>query len=271
MTKEEILAVNKHQKEFYNHKKKNWATRVWSNLRGGLLGDIRKQIGIQQQTYETHKNWLGDLSNKKVLDLGCYSGNFLSVYMAENSKRYVGLDLSDKGIAELQKKINHIESAEAVAEDFLSDSFSEKDFDVIYAYGVLHHFKNVDLLIEKLQEKLTKEGIIISYDPLETSLPIKTIRTLYRPFQTDKDWEWPFTKKVVNKFRSHFEVVDLHGILGKSKWFFLLMILPFSKDKKLKMGRNWHQSDWEKSKNNDHVLFSCMHLTMVLKNKLVQV
>jgi len=267
MTKEEILEVNQQQKEFYNHKKKNWATKAWSDLRGGLLGNIRKQIGIQKQTYDTHKKWLGDLSGKKVLDLGCYSGNYLSVYMAERAKSYIGLDLSDKGINELNQKICHLENAKALAVDFLSDDFIDKDFDVIYAYGVLHHFKNVDLLIEKLKEKLSPNGVIISYDPLETSVPVKIVRTLYRPFQTDKDWEWPFTKKVVAKFRNQFEVADLHGILGKSKWFFVLMILPFSKEKKLKIGQKWHQSDWEKSKFNDKVLFSCMHLTMLLKNK----
>jgi 2-polyprenyl-3-methyl-5-hydroxy-6-metoxy-1,4-benzoquinol methylase len=267
MTKEEILEVNQQQKEFYNFKKKNLATTIWSKIRGGLLGDIRKQIGIQKQTYDTHKAWLGDLSNKKVLDLGCYSGNYLSVYIAEHSKQYIGLDLSDKGIAELQKKISHIDSAKAIANDLFSDEFEEKDFDVIYAYGVLHHFKNVDLLIEKLKEKLCPNGVVISYDPLETSFPVKTLRTLYRPFQTDKDWEWPFSKSVVHKFRSRFNVVELHGLLGKSKWFFTLMPLPISKSKKIEIGSKWHQLDWDLSQQDDHVLFSCMHITMLLKNK----
>lgn len=267
MTKEEILEVNQQQKEFYNFKKKNFATTIWSKIRGGLLGDIRKQIGIQKQTYDTHKTWLGDLSDKKVLDLGCYSGNYLSIYIAEHSRQYIGLDLSEKGISELQKKINHISHAQAMALDFFSDEFLEKDFDVIYAYGVLHHFKNVDLLIEKLKEKLSPNGVIISYDPLETSLPVKTLRTLYRPFQTDKDWEWPFSKNVVHKFRSQFDVLELHGLLGKSKWFFTLMPLPISKRRKIEIGSKWHQHDWELSQQNDRVLFSCMHITMLMRNK----
>lgn len=266
MTKEEILEVNQQQKEFYNFKKKNLATTIWSKIRGGLLGDIRKQIGMQRQTYDTHKAWLGDLTDKKVLDLGCYSGNYLSVYIAEHSKQYIGLDLSDKGIAELQKKISHIDSAKAIANDFFSDEFEEKDFDVIYAYGVLHHFKNVNLLIDKLKEKLKPGGVVISYDPLETSVPIKILRTLYRPFQTDKDWEWPFNKNVVNLFRSQFNVIELHGLLGKSKWFFTLLPLPISKSKKIEIGLRWHLHDWELSPKNDRVLFSCMHITMLLEN-----
>lgn len=65
MTKEEIIEVNKKQKEFYNVKKKNFATQIWSNIRHGLLANIRKEIGISNQVYALHKEWLGDLAEKK--------------------------------------------------------------------------------------------------------------------------------------------------------------------------------------------------------------
>ena len=55
--------------------------------------------------------------------------------------------------------------------DFLSEDFKEKDFDLIYAYGVLHHFENLDLLIKRLKV-LKVNGEIISHDPLETSFHI---------------------------------------------------------------------------------------------------
>ena len=115
--------------------------------------------------------------------------------LAQNSKQYVGLDFSESGIARLNKKIEHLPNAKAIVQDFLSDEFKEKDFDIIYAYGVLHHFENADLLISKLNEKLATKGRIISYDPLETSRPIWLIRKLYRPFQSDAAWEWPFNRK----------------------------------------------------------------------------
>lgn len=55
--------------------------------------------------------------------------------------------------------------------------------------------KKVDELIDKLDEKLAPGGIIISHDPLKTSKPIALIRMLYRPFQSDRRWEWPFGRK----------------------------------------------------------------------------
>ena len=91
---------------------------------------------------------------------------------------------------------------------------------MIYAYGVLHHFENTKILIDKLNEKLTSNGRIISYDPLETSLPIKIIRTLYRPFQSDAAWEWPFTKKTFYQFQKAFTIIERRGLLvNRNGWY----------------------------------------------------
>ena len=264
---QEVLEVNKKQKEFYNVKKKNFATRLWSFMRNKLLSDFRKELKINEQVYEKHKTWLGDLSDKKVLDLGCYAGNHLSLYLAENAKSYLGIDLSDKAIGQLNERLKDIPNAKAEAVDFLSPEFAETDFDIIYAYGVLHHFESLDLLFGKLKEKLADDGILISYDPLKTSLPLRIIRGLYRPFQSDADWEWPFTKKTVQRFHKEFKVVERRAILGSSKWAFFLNLIPMSAEKKLSYIKKLHQKDWEQSKTNDRHLYKCMHLTMLMKQQ----
>ncbi|AWI25680.1 class I SAM-dependent methyltransferase [Flavobacterium pallidum] len=266
-TTSEILEINKKQKDFYNNVKQNFLTRMWAGFRNGLLNKIRKNIGVQDQVYGLHKVWFGDLSQKKVLDLGCFSGNNLSTFLAKNSKSYTGIDLSDQAIERLKEKIQSFPGAKAEAVDFLSEEFSEKDFDLIYAYGVLHHFPSIDILISRLNEKLSAKGQIISYDPLQTSKPIWILRTLYRPFQSDADWEWPFTKKVYYKLSKEFNIVERHGILGKSKWITLLNILPIGSARKVNIGQKWHQQDWENSERNDAVLFRCMHLTMLMQKK----
>lgn len=267
-SKEIILETNIKQKEFYNTKKKNFATNVWSKIRNGVLNRIKKNSGIQDQSYVLHKEWFGDLSSKKVLDLGCFSGNYWSIYLAENSKEYLGIDLSDVAIKKLQERIVHLPNAKAEAIDFLSDDFTSDNFDLIYAYGVLHHFENTTVLIDRLNEKLTSNGEIISYDPLETSFPVKLIRILYRPFQSDAAWEWPFTKKTFYQFQKSFAIIERRGVLGKSKWMMLINVLPISEKKKKEIGQKWHNEDWNNSKTSDSVLFGCMHLTMLMKKKI---
>tara|TARA_B100000809_G_scaffold105703_1_gene104217 strand:+ start:8995 stop:9813 length:819 start_codon:yes stop_codon:yes gene_type:complete len=265
---EKTLDVNKRQKDFYNFKninRKNLPTRIWSGLRNGLLNDFRQEFEIKDKVYRQHKIWLGDLSQKKVLDLGCLRGNSLSIYMAKNAKEYIGIDLSDIAIKCLNRLLieEKCKNAKGVAIDFLSPDFTDSNFDVIYAYGVLHHFENFDFLISRLNDKLETGGEIISYDPLQTSLPVKTIRSIYRPFQSDKDWEWPFKKSTLKKIHQNFKIIDKKGILGKSKYGFFINLLPINKVKKKKIINDLVNKDWNLKNINDS--YVCMHITMLLK------
>lgn len=259
--------INRRQKEFYQNFKKNTATKLWYSMRNGILTKFRKSVGIEKTVVEQHYQWIGDLQGKKVLDLGCFQGNSLSMYLAQNSLDYIGIDLSEPAIKHLNARIKEIPTANAYAVDFLSEDFKEKDFDLIYAYGVLHHFKDVDQLIEKLNEKLAPGGKIVSYDPTTTSQPVWLLRSLYRPFQSDKDWEWPFTEKTISKLEKGFHVIDRRGTLGKSKWFFLLNFLPISEEKRIEKGKKWHEEDWEKSQKSRKRFLECMQVSLFMEKK----
>lgn len=264
MNREEI---NARQREFYQNFEKNLPSRIWSYFRNRALHNVRKHIGVEKDIYDLHISWFGDLSGLKVLDLGCYSGNVLSLDLAQNCQNYLGIDLSPRGIDKLSARLVNIPGAKAEVADFLSEDFNEKDYDLIYAYGVLHHFEDVDELINKLKEKLAPGGRIISYDPLETSKPIKVIRSIYRPFQSDKAWEWPFSKKTYHKFATAFDIVERRGVLGKAKWSTFLRFLPISDEKKHTKAKAWHEEDWKNSQHSDAHMFSCMHLTMLMQKK----
>ena len=73
--------VNTRQKEFYQSFKKNFATRLWFSLRNGILTDFRKSVGVEKGVVQQHYKWIGNLRDKKVLDLGCYEGNSLSLML----------------------------------------------------------------------------------------------------------------------------------------------------------------------------------------------
>lgn len=266
VSKNETLIVNLRQKEFYNKpgKNKNLISSGWSYLRNKVLSDFKENSGLKERVYDVHKQWMGDLSNKKILDLGCLRGNALSIYMAKNAAAYVGIDLSDVAIEKLKKKLekNECYNAKALAVDFYSADFNEREFDIIYAYGVIHHFPDLNQLFDRIEEVLKPDGMIITYDPMQTSLPIKIARALYRPFQSDKDWEWPFDKKALQKINSRFQLAAMHGILGKSKWAFVLNILPLPGKKKLVS--KWIEEDWSINKIDTRI-YSCMQVTMCLR------
>lgn len=265
---DEILKANDRQKEFYNstqQAKKSLPTKIWFGVRNKLLDSFRGDFQIKNRVYEEHKNWLGDISEKKILDLGCLRGNALSIYMAKNAGKYIGIDLSDTAIKDLKIKLKKKEAinAEAIAVDFLSPDFNEKNFDIIYAYGVLHHFEDFDILLARLKEKLAPKGAVISYDPLETSTPIKLLRKIYRPFQSDKDWEWPFSKRVLKKIDANFKIERIRGVLGKSKYGVLINLLPLKSSYKNKHINRLIEDDWNIGELKE--VYRCMHVTMMFR------
>ena len=74
-------------------------------------------------------------------------------------------------------------------------------------------------------------------------------------------------KKTFYKFKDSFTIIERRGLLGKSKWMAMVSMLPISEKKKSEMGQKWHKEDWDSSNVSDSVLFSCMHLTMLMEKK----
>ena len=66
---------------------------------------------------------------------------------------------------------------------------------------------------------------------------------------------------------SNFNILEKRGVLGHAKWYFLVNLLPISKEKKLAWGKKAHKKDWEKSNQSMKHLFKCMQLTMHMQKK----
>ncbi len=65
---------------FYDQGPRNWLPKKWKQLRE-LFAKYRKDIGLLEEAVELQKRWMGDLSRKRVLDLGAGDGNVLSMYI----------------------------------------------------------------------------------------------------------------------------------------------------------------------------------------------
>ena len=267
---QDTIESNKRQSVFYNTKPMmrdtNLATELWKATRRPcyrLLDDAN----IWKDIFTKHMNWMGDLGGKKVLDLGCSLGNILSFKIAKGAGEYLGVDLSEPAIAELQRIIEErgIENAQGIAVDFLSPDFVESGFDLCYAQGVLHHFKHFDAFLEVLASKLNEGAVVVSCDPLKTSIPARIARGLYRPFQLNKDWEWPFTKETFPVIEKYFEIEEIQGFIGASMRAFPLAFIK--KNTALSYVQKMHQRDMECANKISSDLWRCMQVTMKLRKK----
>lgn len=269
---DEMLRVNEGQKKYYEvangvygSKENSFATNLWRNFRRRMLGTI-ESVDIVPALNQRQRDWVGDISDKKVLDLGVGGGNPLSLEFARNAREYVAIDLSQARVKSFSEKlaIEGIVGAKAVAVDFLSDSFEEVDFDVVYAMSVMHHFKHVDAFLQVLHRRTAPGAIVLTLDPLQTWLPARLIRAMYRPFQTDKAWEFPFSRETLQTIRKYFEIKHVQGLYSLSKWAAPLSLL--SKDLGLRKVQEWHQRDWEHARTLD-ASQACLRVAFALERK----
>jgi len=258
------IEINKQQKAFYENKIKrsrrlNLPMKLWEAWRDRVYR-VWEEIGIFEDVLRIHREWLGDLTGKRVLDLGCYSGNRLSLELASKSKFYLGVDLSDQALAKLRDRLDSagLEKAEVRAIDFLSPEFDYPLFDIIYANAVLHHFKDFDQLMFMLSSRLAPGGRVVSFDPLETALIVRVVRAMYRPFQTNSAWEWPFKQGNFDAIEAKFHIDQIQGVVGLSKWVLPLAAMPLLGRVAVRLGRALHARDLQSAKQLDRQLWRCM-------------
>ena len=111
--------------------------------------------------------------------------------------------------------------ARVVNRDFLTLDEPES-FDLVYGHAVLHHFENFEALFLRIRQLLKPGGILICVEPSACHPLYRAIRALYRPFQSDARWEWPFTPATVSALERAFQVVD--GF-GWGRWSLPLSVL----------------------------------------------
>jgi SAM-dependent methyltransferase len=97
--------------------------------------DLRLARELMQAYVEPMK--LEAFKNKTVLEAGCGSGRNLIVLAQEGAQDIIGLDLSES-VDVAYQKTRQYPNIHLVQGDILNPPF-QKDFDVIFSVGVLHH------------------------------------------------------------------------------------------------------------------------------------
>lgn len=131
---------------------------------------------------------LRPLKNKKILDLGCGSGE-ASLFFASKGAYVHAIDISSKMIANLKNLSyeynlgDRIKTYIMVAERL---KFPQESFDYIYGNGLLHH-ADVALVLKAVYRVLKKNGIAIFIDPLEHNFLINIYRYLAKNVRTSTE------------------------------------------------------------------------------------
>ncbi len=145
-----------------------------------------------------------DIKNKLLLDAGCGMGRYTAVAAGKGAE-IIGLDLS-KSVLKAYEKIRPLPFAHIIQADIMRLPFREKQFDVIYSLGVLHHTPDARQAFLQLAKRLKENGII-SVWLYGTAGPFADFKT--NPLKTD--WAQRFTSTFAQ--RLHWLLVLLRESL----------------------------------------------------------
>ena len=108
------------------------------------------------------KNFLGDLKNLNILDLGCGDGS-ISLQFLEKNNSITFVDISDKMLEKVKEKIpeNKFSNVNFINLPIESLDFQKK-FDVILCLGVIAHISSVEVLFHKINAFLKHGGLLVA-------------------------------------------------------------------------------------------------------------
>lgn len=100
---------------------------------------------------------LGDISGKKILELGCGDGALIE-YLPIKAEQYTGVDFSKNLLEIFKQKKPQYKTHTSGAIEFL-ESCTEK-YDLIFSFGVLQYFdkKALEYLFNLQKKALNKDG-----------------------------------------------------------------------------------------------------------------
>lgn len=153
---------------------------------------------------------LGDIRGKKVLDLGCGTGENL-IPLLRRGAHVIGIDISPELIALAEKRLDEEGLQASLKVASASDTgLSDESVDAVFAMSVLHHLE-LEAARREIQRILRHGGYLILREPVRYSLGysvlVKLIRQLVPAREPVSEYEHPLSLKEVASISAGFEAL----------------------------------------------------------------
>ncbi len=117
---------------------------------------------------ESEKHWKifysgKEVEGKTVLDAGCGTGIFSIIFAKNGAVRVIGIDISEGSLqtAKNLKEKFKLNNTEFRQQDMLALPFPDESFDIVWAWGTVHHTTDPLRAIAELSRVLKSSGSIL--------------------------------------------------------------------------------------------------------------
>lgn len=117
--------------------------------------------------------YLGDISNKTIMDIGAGSGYF-SVKLADRGAQVIAADVSEEFQAALEKRIeeNQLENIELRKIPYDSPGLSEKEVDMVLIVNTYHHIEDRPAYFAQVKKGIKDNGELVVIDFFKKEIPV---------------------------------------------------------------------------------------------------
>ncbi|OOM82294.1 demethylrebeccamycin-D-glucose O-methyltransferase [Clostridium puniceum] len=153
-------------------------------------------------------------SPRKLLDVGCGTGNVLMKLCANEELSLYGLDISEKMIEMANKNLEN--KAELKVGDSEYIPWKENFFDVVVCNASFHHYPNPEKVLSEIKRVLKNKGILIIGEPTAPVI-LKQILNLFCKVSKKGDYRI-YSKKEIEALlvKCDFEPFEFKKINCKS-------------------------------------------------------
>lgn len=105
----------------------------------------------------------GEVAGKTVLDAGCGTGIFSVIFANHQAAKVTGIDISEGSLSTaraLREKFQ-LRNAEFKSEDMLQLRYADESFDIVWAWGTVHHTTDPLQAIQELIRVLKTGGSLL--------------------------------------------------------------------------------------------------------------
>lgn len=132
---------------------------------------------VERIRYELKKR-SADITNIKVLDVGCFTADFIELLSLEGADVY-GVELQDQAVEIASKKL----PGRIFKTDVFGSDWPLAQYDVVTLLGVLEHVLEPIKLLERSKELLKPGGLLLIQTPNSGSVFAKSMGSLWPPYE----------------------------------------------------------------------------------------